>query len=180
MDQPWYFGSECDGGYAQFAVVASRHAYKIDSQLSDVELASFPCSYATAENLLTRAKVVASDTLLGTGASGGVGSATVQLARARGAKGIGVSDTSKSGSVLNLGADQTISRNDSLIQTLGRSSVDVVIDLVAGKQWAELLDVLKPFARYAVAGAIGGPYVDLDVWTLYLKDLSLFGCTVLD
>jgi NADPH:quinone reductase-like Zn-dependent oxidoreductase len=180
LDQPWYFGSECDGGFAQFTVVASRHAYKIDSQFSDVELASFPCSYSTAENLLTRAKVVANDVLLVTGASGGVGSAAVQLAKARGAKVIGVSATSKSDSVLNLGADQTISRNDSLVQTLGRNSIDVVIDLVAGKQWAELLDVLKPFGRYAVAGAIGGPHVSLDVRTLYLKDLSLFGCTVLD
>jgi NADPH:quinone reductase-like Zn-dependent oxidoreductase len=40
--------------------------------------------------------------------------------------------------------------------------------------------VLKPFGRYAVAGAIAGPHVALDVRTLYLKDLSLFGCTILD
>lgn len=180
LDQPWYFGSECDGGFAQFTVVASRHAYKIDSQLSDVELASYPCSYSTAENLLTRAKVIANDVVLVTGASGGVGSAAVQLAKARGAKVIGVSATSKSDSLIKLGADQTISRNDSLVQALGRNSIDVVIDLVAGKQWSELLAVLKPFGRYAVAGAIGGPHVNLDVRTLYLKDLSLFGCTVLD
>lgn len=180
LDQPWYFGSECDGGFAQFTVVASRHAYKIDSQLSDVELASYPCSYSTAENLLTRAKVIANDVVLVTGASGGVGSAAVQLAKARGAKVIGVSATSKSDSLIKLGADQTISRNDSLVQALGRNSIDVVIDLVAGKQWSELLEVLKPFGRYAVAGAIGGPHVNLDVRTLYLKDLSLFGCTVLD
>lgn len=180
LDQPWYFGSECDGGFAQFTVVASRHAYKIDSQLSDVELASYPCSYSTAENLLTRAKVIAYDVVLVTGASGGVGSAAVQLAKARGAKVIGVSATSKSDSLIKLGADQTISRNDSLVQALGRNSIDVVIDLVAGKQWSELLEVLKPFGRYAVAGAIGGPHVNLDVRTLYLKDLSLFGCTVLD
>lgn len=180
LDQPWYFGSECDGGFAQFTVVASRHAYKIDSQLSDVELASYPCSYSTAENLLTRAKVIANDVVLVTGASGGVGSAAVQLAKARGAKVIGVSAASKSDSLIKLGADQTISRNDSLVQALGRNSIDVVIDLVAGKQWSELLAVLKPFGRYAVAGAIGGPHVNLDVRTLYLKDLSLFGCTVLD
>jgi len=180
LAQPWYFGSECDGGFAQFTVIASRHAYKIDSQLSDVELASFPCSYSTAENLLTRAKVVADDIVLVTGASGGVGSAVVQLAKARGAKVFGVSAPAKSASVLKLGADKTISRHDSLIQCLGRNSVDVVIDLVAGEQWPELLEVLKPFGRYAVAGAIGGAHVRLDVRTLYLKDLVLLGCTVLD
>ena len=51
---------------------------------------------------------------------------------------------------------------------------------MAGKQWPEHLDVLRPGGRYGVAGAIGGPLVELDVRTLYLKDLSLFGCTVLE
>ena len=180
LDQPWYFGSECDGGFAEYTVVAARHAHKINSNLSDVELASFPCSYSTAENLLTRASVSANDVVLVTGASGGVGSAVIQLARARGAQIIGITSTSKADRILSLGADRTLARNANLVQELGKSSVDVVIDLVAGKQWPNLLDVLKPFGRYAVAGAIAGPLVELDVRTLYLKDLSLFGCTVLD
>jgi NADPH:quinone reductase-like Zn-dependent oxidoreductase len=49
-----------------------------------------------------------------------------------------------------------------------------------GQKWPTLLDVLRPGGRYAVAGAIGGPLVELDVRTLYLKDLSFFGCTVLE
>ncbi len=54
-----------------------------------------------------------------------------------------------------------------------------VMDLRAGPQWPVLLDVIRPGGRYAVAGAIGGHIVGLDVRTLYLKDLSFFGCTVL-
>lgn len=177
---PWYFGSECDGGFAEYTVVAARHACKINSKFSDVELASFPCSYSTAENLLTRASVKANEVVLVTGASGGVGSAAVQLAKARGARVIGITSPFKSDRVLRLGAEQTLSRNDSVVQKLGKNSVDVVIDLVAGAQWPDLLDVLTPFGRYAVAGAIAGPLVKLDVRTLYLKDLSLFGCTVLE
>jgi len=180
LEQPWYFGSECDGGFADFTVVAARHVYRINSQLTDIELASFPCSYSTAENLLTRAKIVAEDAVLVTGASGGVGSAVIQLAKARGARVIGVTSPSKSETLLNLGAERTLARGEDLVQALGRNSVDVVIDLVAGKQWPNLLEVLKPFGRYAASGAIGGPHVDLDVRTLYLKDLSLFGCTVLE
>lgn len=180
LASPWYFGSECDGGFAEYTVVAARHAYKIDSTFSDIELASFPCSYSTAENLLTRADVTANERVLVTGASGGVGSAAVQLAKARGAKIIGVTSPSKAEGILSLGAQQIISRTDSIVSQLGKNSVDVVIDLVAGKGWPELLDVLKPFGRYAVAGAIAGPHVELDVRTLYLKDLSLFGGTVLD
>ena len=179
LDPPWYFGSECDGGFAEYTVVAARHAHKIDSNLSDVELASFPCSYSTAENLLTRACVTEDDVVLVTGASGGVGSAVVQLARARGANVIGVTSPAKFAQVKELGAEHALAREDDIGKELGKNSVDVVIDLVAGKRWPALLDVLKPFGRYAVSGAIAGPFVELDVRTLYLKDLTLFGCTVL-
>lgn len=180
LDQPWYFGSECDGGFAEYTVVAARHVYKINSKLSDVELASFPCSYSTAENLLTRANVSTDDVVLVTGASGGVGSAVIQLAAARGVRVLGITSPSKADKILSLGANRTLARNADLVQELGKNNIDVVVDLVAGKHWPDLLDVLKPFGRYAVAGAIAGPLVELDVRTLYLKDLSFFGCTVLD
>jgi NADPH:quinone reductase-like Zn-dependent oxidoreductase len=179
LEHPWYFGSECDGGFSEYTVVASCHAYQIESSLSDVELASFPCSYSTAENLLTRADVDTNDTVIVTGASGGVGSAAVQLAKSRGAKVFGITSPSKTDKVISLGADKILLREDSVVQALGNNSIDVVIDLVGGERWPELLEVLKPSGRYAVAGAIGGPLVKLDVRTLYLKDLSLFGCTVL-
>ena len=180
LANPWYFGAECDGGFAEYTTVASRHAYKISSALTAVELASFPCSYSTAENLLTKPNVKTGDTVLVTGASGGVGSAAVQLAKARGARVIAITSPEKSEELLKIGASKTISRSDSVIDALGSNSVDVVIDLVGGNQWGELLEVLKPGGRYAVAGAIAGPLVELDLRTLYLKDLSFFGCTVLE
>ena len=180
LDKPWYFGSECDGGFSEFTVIAARHAYKIDSKLSDIELASFPCSYSTAENLLTRASVKPLDRVLITGASGGVGSAAVQLAKARDAYVMAVTTPVKSDALHELRADDTFFRETDLITELGTNSVDVVIDLVAGDKWPQYLEVLRPGGRYAVAGAIAGPLVKLDVRTLYLKDLSLFGCTVLE
>lgn len=180
LEQPWYFGSECDGGFAGFTSVASRHAYKINSALSDMELASFPCSYSTAENLLTRAALKQGERVLVTGASGGVGSAVVQLAKARGAHVFAVTSPAKSDAVRKLGADETLSREADPVNALGADSMDVVVDLTAGEKWPRLLAVLRPGGRYAVAGAIAGPLVELDVRTLYLKDLSLFGCTVLE
>ncbi len=180
LEQPWYFGSECDGGFAEYTVAASRHAFKINSELSDMELASFPCSYSTAENLLTRAGVKQGERVLVTGASGGVGSAAVQLAKARGAYVLAVTRPAKSHGLRELGADVTLSRESDLVQELGSNSIDVVVDLVAGDKWPQYLEVLRPGGRYAVAGAIGGAWVQLDVRTLYLKDLSLFGCTVLE
>lgn len=180
LETPWYLGSECDGGFAQYTRVAARHAHAIKSDLSDVELASFPCSYATAENMLTRTKVSKDEVVLVTGASGGVGSAVVQLAQARGAKVIAVTSASKAKILLELGAVKALDRSDDFVGELGVSNIDVVIDLVAGPKWSSLLDVLRPGGRYAVAGAIGGPMVELDVRTLYLKDLSFFGCTILE
>ena len=180
LAQPWYFGSECDGGFAEYTVVAARHAYKIDSELSDIDLASFPCSYSTAENLLTRSNVKSGERVLVTGASGGVGSAAVQLAKARGAYVWAVTSPAKSDALRELGADETISRETDLTVEPGSNSVDVVIDLVAGDKWPQYLEALCHGGRYAVAGAIAGPVVELDVRTLYLKDLSLFGCTVLE
>lgn len=178
LETPWYFGSECDGGFAQFTRVASRHAHAIRSDLGDVELASFPCSYSTAENMLTRAGLKSGETVLVTGASGGVGSAAVQLARARGARVIAVTSPSKAALLRDLGAERTLNRDDDLVATLGANSVDVVVDLVGGPRWPALLEVLRPAGRYAVAGAIAGPLVVLDLRTLYLKDLTFFGCTL--
>jgi len=130
--------------------------------------------------MLTKASVQSTDTVLVTGASGGVGSAAIQLARARGARVIAVTSPSKSDALKDLGADATIGRNADYVSEIGANNVDVVIDLVAGPQWPSLLEVLRPGGRCAVAGAIGGPLVELDVRTLYLKDLSFFGCTVLE
>ena len=180
LERPWFLGSECDGGFAEYVVVASRHAFGIESTLDDAALASFPCSYSTAENMLRRARIESGQLVLITGASGGVGSAAIQLARMRGARVIAVTSPEKAAQLIQLGAERTLARDHDPVDALSPDSVDVVIDLVAGEHFPKLLDVLRPGGRYVVSGAIGGPLVELDVRTLYLKDLSLFGCTVLD
>jgi NADPH:quinone reductase-like Zn-dependent oxidoreductase len=176
----WTFGSECDGAFAQYARAPSRETYTVDCDWSDVELASIPCAYSTAENMLHRAGVRGGEHVVVTGASGGVGSAAVQLAKRRGASVTAVAGATKADQLRALGADRVVSRNDSLVEHLGTESADVVIDVAAGPAFPELLRVLKRGGRYAVAGAIAGPIVELDVRTLYLKDLSFFGCTFQD
>jgi NADPH:quinone reductase-like Zn-dependent oxidoreductase len=75
-------GSECDGGFAQLVVAPADDTHAVRCDWTDAELASIPCAYSTAENMLHRTGTGA-ETVLVTGASGGVGSAAVQLARAR-------------------------------------------------------------------------------------------------
>ena len=175
----WTFGSECDGAFAQYARAPARETCKVECDWSDAELASIPCAYSTAENMLHRAAVGAERVLV-TGASGGVGSAVVQLAKRRGATVIAVASAAKAEDLYAIGADKVIDRNAELVDAIGRDSVDVVVDLVAGAAWPSLLEVLKRGGRYATAGAIAGPMVELDVRTLDLKDLTLIGCTFQD
>jgi NADPH:quinone reductase-like Zn-dependent oxidoreductase len=169
-------GSEIHGGFAQYTCVDSNEAFLINSNWTDIELASIPCSYSTAEGMLQKASVKKENVLI-TGASGGVGSAAVQLANLRGANVFAQCSQEKSEDLKKIGAYKTINRNDSLIKNLGESSIDLVVDLVGGNQWPQILEILKPGGRYVTSGAIAGPIVELDLRTLYLKDLTFYGST---
>ena len=81
-----YYGSERDGGFAQYTTMPITNVGRINSDWSDIELATLSCSYSTAEGMLERSRVTADDVVLVTGASGGVGSALIQMAGRRGAK----------------------------------------------------------------------------------------------
>ena len=175
-----YLGSECNGGFAEYVKVPAVHAHGIATSLSDAELATFPCAYSAAENMIERAGVAAGETVLVTGASGGVGSAAVQLAHRRGARVMALTSAAKAEQVRSLGADRILGREGNLADQLAAETLDVVIDVAGGPQWPQLLDLLKRGGRYAVSGAIAGPMVALDLRTLYLKDLRLLGCTILE
>jgi len=175
-----YFGSEVDGGFADYTCVPSLHAHRVNSELSDIELASFPCAYGTAENILTRINLQAGERVLITGASGGVGSAAVQLAKRRGAEVTAIAADAKAEIVRSLGASRVVPRDANLEALFGQEYFDAAVDIVGGSQFGAILNVLKRGGRYGVSGAISGPIVDLDLRTLYLKDLRLIGCTVLE
>ena len=175
-----YFGSEVDGAFADYSRAPSAYAHRVESTLSDAELASFPCAYSAAENMLTRIALTAGERVLITGASGGVGSAAVQLAKRRGAQVTAMAGADKAEAVRALGADKVIPRDVDLASLFGPEHFDAAVDIVGGAQFASILNSLKRGGRYGVAGAISGPIVDLDLRTLYLKDLRLLGCTILE
>ena len=179
-----YFGSECDGGYAEYTTVDARNVHSIESPLSDAELATFATSWVTAENMLDRAAVVKGDVVLVTGASGGVGTALVQLIRRRSATPVALCSESKANQLRGIGADAILPREPhdlsaALDQAIGRRSVDVIADVVGGPLWPQLIDVLRPGGRYTCAGAIAGPIVEFDLRTFYLNDLTFTGATVI-
>lgn len=177
-------GSERNGGFAELVAVPAANAHAIESPLSDAELASFPTAYVTAERMLRRARVVEGDTVLVTGASGGVGTGLVQLAKLRGAWVMAVVGAGKEALVQAVGADAVIARDTPLTAAAERELqgrwLDVVADVVGGPSVGELLNLIRPAGRYVVAGAIGGPMVTLDLRTIYLKQLDLLGSTMGD
>ncbi|MEM7564614.1 MAG: alcohol dehydrogenase family protein, partial [Pseudomonadota bacterium] len=174
-----WMASDFDGAFAEFVRVPVSEVFKVDCSWSDVELATIPCAYGTAENMVHRAAVKSGDRVLVTGASGGVGSAVVQLCLRRGATVVAVSGQSKLADVEALGAEG-IARGVNLLEELGQSSVDVVIDNVAGDGFEPMLKLLRRGGRYASSGAIAGPMVTMDMRDFYLKDISLIGCTSWD
>jgi len=175
-----YFGSERDGGFAEYTTTPSRNALAVTSDLTDAELATFSCSYSTAEGMLTRANVTADDTVLIPGASGGVGGALVQLAKRRGARVIAMASEVKHRDVAALGPDRVLPREpESLAAVLGDERVTVVADVVGGPYWPNLIGILERGGRYTCSGAIAGPMVELDLRTFYLRDLTFTGSTVI-
>ena len=147
-DKCRYFGSECNGGYADYTTVPVKQVHPIESALSDAELATFATSYITAENMLTRSQTKVGDTVLITGATGGVGSALIQLARRR-------SETCCNGGTGQVGYAKTNAgdipllarETDDLVGALkkltGNDAVDVVADVVGGDMWPQFIAVLR-------------------------------------
>ncbi len=179
LEHMW-MASDFDGAFAQFVKVPAGEVFPVKSDWSDAELGTIPCAYGTAENMLHRAKVSKGQHVLIAGASGGVGSAAVQLAKRRGARVTAIAGKEKIAQVQSIGANHVVARGDDLVAVLGEKTVDVVVDNVAGPAFAGMLEVLKRGGRYVSSGAIGGPLVTLDMRTFYLKDLQMIGCTAWD
>ena len=179
LENVW-MASDFDGAFAQYVKAPASEVFPVECDWSDAELATIPCAYGTSENMVHRAGVTAMDTVLVTGASGGVGSATVQLAGRRGAQVVAVCSPSKADRVAALGAGRVLSREDDVVGVLGENSVDVVVDNVAGAGFVHMLKLLNRGGRYVSSGAIAGPMVTLDMRDLYLKDITMIGCTAWD
>lgn len=182
-DKTGYFGSECDGGFAEYTKIHFKNVSPVKSKLSDAELATFSCSYTTAEGMLNRANVSQNDRVLITGASGGVGSALMQLARRRGAYVIAMASEAKHDQVSKFEPDLVLPRSvenlaEILLAKTGHEKVNVVADIVGGDAFPQLIEHLERGGYYTCSGAIGGPITELDLRTLYLNDLTFTGSTV--
>ncbi|MBB5321412.1 NADPH:quinone reductase-like Zn-dependent oxidoreductase [Marinobacter oulmenensis] len=187
---PDYYGHGADGGYAEYVVVPSDQFHHIANPLvTDAELASMGmCSYQTAMHMLTSADVSEGEHVLVTGASGGVGTALIQLCRIMGAIPYALSQQSKAQALLDLGAEAVLDRGDMetfvdrVKQATGGKPLDAVMDLVGGEMTDRFIDAMifdmnarRTYPRLSIAGASGGNISEI-LWTrIYLYQVQIFG-----
>ncbi|MCX4816273.1 zinc-binding dehydrogenase [Streptomyces sp. NBC_01239] len=175
-------GSERDGGYAEYVTAPAERVHDVTgSPLTDDQLAALPTAYGTALGMIERGRLRKGETVLISGASGGVGLALVQLARARGARVLAISSGPKADAVREAGAHEVIDRVGDVaerIRAAAPEGIDVVLDVVAGELVSEGLPMLREGGRWVVAGALGGYDVTFDVRRLYLHNAQVIGSSM--
>jgi NADPH:quinone reductase-like Zn-dependent oxidoreductase len=187
---PDYYGHGADGGFAEYVALPSDQFHRVDnSDLADAELAAMGmCSYQTALHMLTSAGVVAGERVLVSGASGGVGTALIQLCRIMGAIPYALSKPEKADALLDLGAEAVLDRSDmdSFMERIkaetGGRPIDAVMDLVGGDMTDIFIDSMifdmnarETYPRLSIAGASGGNISEI-LWTrIYLYQVQIFG-----
>ncbi len=120
-----FLGRERDGGFSEWVTLPAMNAHRVDSALSDAELSTFPTAYTTALRMLGRTSLQPSETVLVTGASGGVGTALVPLAKLMGAEVVALTSAVHARRVADLGADLVIRRGlePDLVDAIGAESM---------------------------------------------------------
>lgn len=187
---PDYYGHGADGGFAEYVAVPSEQFHHVaNPELADAELAALGmCSYQTAYHMMTAAGVAAGERVLVSGASGGVGTALIQLCRIVGAIPYAVSQPDKADALLALGAEAVIDRGDlpsfveRVLDATGGAPIDAVMDLVGGEMTDRFIDTMihdmkrrTTYPRLSIAGASGGNLSEV-MWTrIYLYQVQIFG-----
>ncbi|MGW1817619.1 zinc-binding dehydrogenase [Streptomyces sp. NPDC002125] len=172
-------GSERDGGYAEYVTAPAARVHDVtDSPLTDDQLATLPTAYGTALGMIERGRLREGETVLVSGASGGVGIALIQIARARGARVLAISSGSKTDAVREAGAHEVLDRARDIagqLRAAAPDGIDVALDVVAGELVGDGLPLLREGGRWVVAGALGGYDVAFDVRRLYLHNAQVIG-----
>lgn len=175
------FGEMTDGGLAELAVVAEHQLVALPEEISFADGAALPCAYGTAYRMMmTRGKIAAGETVLILGASGGVGTCCVQLAKLAGAHVVAAaSSPEKMERLTEIGADEVINYTESPFRDqiwarhgkpriAGGGGVDVIVNFTGGETWVPALRSLKRHGRMLTCGATAGydPQTDIRfIWT---------------
>ncbi len=186
MCRDWHLlGETLRGTYAEFVSLPARQLYKLPKDFDFHVAAAAALVFQTAwHSLITRGNLRAGETVLVVGASGGVNTASVQIAKFSGARVIVVgSDAKKLDLAKSLGADVVIDRSKeedwskAVFLATDKRGADVVVDNV-GTTFMSSLRALRKGGRLLTVGNTGGPKFEIDNRFMFAKHLSIIGSTM--
>lgn len=179
------FGENQDGTQCEYMAIDADHLRIIPSGMSFEEAAAFPLVAETAyAMLIDRANIQEGETVFVWGASSGVGSMAIQIAKAMGCKVLTtVGNVKKRDFAEKLGADLIVNYNDENISKIvkeftGRQGVDVVVEHVGTKTWETSLRILGRGGRIVTCGATTGSEAKFDIRRLFYNQQSILGSTM--
>ena len=177
-----FFGEELPGGYATHLVAPIAGIGRVPDDMDWAVAATVCCTAGTAVHTVrTRGKVRAGETVLITGASGGVGLQAVQLAKLDGARVLAVtSSPAKVGALKEAGADDVIVSTEldfskEARRLTGGEGVNVAIEIVGSSTFAQTLKAMAPGGRVIVVGNLESGSVDLNPGLVIVKELEILG-----
>lgn len=175
-----FLGHECDGGYAQQVVVSAGTSVRIPDSVADADAAIAACAIGTGLNALRDVgQVQIGESVLITGAGGGLGVHAIQLASRAGARVIATTTApDKVERLEKLGAHVVVVAPDGafaegVLDATDDRGVDLVIDNVGGKVFDQVRRSLAPGGRWVMVGELSSDLVQLNLAQLFLKGLSL-------
>lgn len=183
----WHLlGETIPGTYAEAVVVPARNVLPLPEAFDEHAAAAAALVFLTAwHSLVTRGRVQAGETVLVVGASGGVNTAAIQVARLAGARVLAVASTPEKAKLAEtLGAEVVIDRSrdenwaKAVYQATDRRGADVVVDNVIGGTLPHSLRAARKGGRILTVGNTGGPLVEIDNRYVFGKHLSIIGSTM--
>jgi NADPH:quinone reductase-like Zn-dependent oxidoreductase len=177
-------GEHTQGGFAEYVVVPARNLYPIPDAVAFEAAAAAPLVFLTAwRGLVTRGRLREGESVLITGASGGVATAAVQIAKLMGATVYATTSTPWVDRVYGLGADVVYDRTQTdcakeVWQATGKRGVDVVFDSVGEATFRQNVRSLGRLGRLVVYGATTGPAGEVDIRLAFWKQLEILGTTM--
>ncbi len=170
------------GGYAEYAVVDARHALPIPEGMSFEDAAGLPETVFTVfANVFEHGALKAGETLLLHGATSGIGTTAIQMAKAAGATVIATGrGADKKAQALSLGADIAVDATTEDFASVAKAAggVDVVLDMVGGAYFAQNLDALKTGGRIVYIASLGGGNIEVPIMRIMMKRATITGSTL--
>jgi len=177
-------GEHTQGGFAEYVVVPAANLWPVPQDYAPARAAAVPLAFLTAwRALVTRGRLVAGESVLITGASGGVATAAIQIAGHLGATVHAVTSTPHVDRVRALGAHVVYDRtaedfSRAIWRDTGKRGVDVVLDSVGEAVWEGCVRCLSRGGRLVSYGATTGPRAVTDIRVLFWKQIDILGSTM--